>query len=80
MSLERATNPLKPFSVVLQPFIDEIGEKERAVKEVANMANMEMVKGMTAIFPFHRVPLHDSCFRITSPRLASRFSRLHLVR
>ncbi|KAF8540407.1 hypothetical protein BDD12DRAFT_833396 [Trichophaea hybrida] len=47
--LERATNPLKPFSVVLQPLIDEIGEKERAVKEVANMANMEQIKAQSEV-------------------------------
>jgi hypothetical protein len=35
---------------VLQPLINEIGEKERAVKEVANMANMEQIKGMNNPF------------------------------
>jgi len=76
LSPERVTNPFKPFSVVLQPLIDEIGEKERAVKEAASMANMEKIKGMTATFPFHRTPSVIHAFR--SPRLAGRSS--HYIR
>jgi hypothetical protein len=36
---------MKPFSVTLQPYLNEIEVKEGTLRELATMATMENVKG-----------------------------------
>ncbi|KAF8535469.1 hypothetical protein BDD12DRAFT_892769 [Trichophaea hybrida] len=40
----KVTNYLKPFSVSLKPFLDEIEKSEKRIREFADMATMEKVK------------------------------------
>jgi len=37
---------LKPFTIEFQPFIDEITGREKAVRECADIATMERIRGM----------------------------------
>ena len=39
----------KPFNVDVQPFIDEITEKEKMIRECADVATMERIKSMRFI-------------------------------
>jgi hypothetical protein len=45
----KAANSLKTFSDHLRPLIDEIGQKEALVKEGANMATMQRIKGTVGV-------------------------------
>ena len=37
---------LKPFAITMQPFIDEITIKERAIRDCANRATMENIRSV----------------------------------
>jgi hypothetical protein len=41
----RFTNTIKPFSISFQPLLNQIENKEKALKQLATMATMEGVKG-----------------------------------
>jgi hypothetical protein len=43
----RFTNTIKPFSISFQPLLNQIENKEKALKKLATMATMEGVRGET---------------------------------
>ena len=45
---KKIMNHLKPFSVTMQPLIQEILEKEKVVERYAGMATMERIKGVSS--------------------------------
>lgn len=48
----KVSNALRIFSDYLHPLISEVEQKEALVKEGANMATMEKIKGTTALSVF----------------------------
>lgn len=46
---KKIVNQLKPFSVTMQPLIQDILDKEQIVEKYAGMATMERIKGMSLI-------------------------------
>ena len=44
--LKRFMGTLKPFDIEFQPFIEEINAKEGVIRECADAATMERIKGM----------------------------------
>jgi len=43
---KKIVNHLKPFSVTMQPLIQDISDKEKIVEKYAGMATMERIKGL----------------------------------
>ena len=45
---KKIVNHLKPFSVTMQPLIQDILDKEKIVERYAGMATMERIKGLSS--------------------------------
>ena len=45
---KKIVNHLKPFSVTMQPLIQDILDKEKIVEKYAGMATMERIKGLSS--------------------------------
>ena len=43
---KKLVNHVKPFSVTMQPLIQDILDKEKVVEKYAGMASMERIKGL----------------------------------
>ena len=46
--VKKVVNHLKPFSVTMQPLIEDILDKEKIVEKYATMATMERIKGLSS--------------------------------
>ena len=44
---KKIVNHLKPFSITMQPLIQDILDKEKVVEKYAGIATMERIKGMS---------------------------------
>ena len=45
--MEKFGTTLKSFDIEFQPFVNEINEKERIIREYADAATMERIRSMT---------------------------------
>ena len=45
---KKIANHLKPFSITMQPLIQDILDKEKKVEKYAGMATMERIKGLSS--------------------------------
>jgi len=52
---KKIVNHLKPFSVTMQPLIQDILDKEKIVEKYAGMATMERIKGVSSTAFVHMV-------------------------
>jgi hypothetical protein len=70
-TLARFTDYLKPFSVTLKPFLDDIEATQKRVQDFADMATMEKVKGTDQREPTKHVALIVILSRAPFPRCSN---------
>jgi hypothetical protein len=58
IKLAKLTNYLKPFSVTLVPFLNDINATQQKVQDFADMAAMEKIEGNNQRISFSVVILH----------------------